>query len=226
MFSDAFLNLARQRRVSRPVIDDGTIRVFCLQTGTFGTNAYVIIDCKSARSLLIDAPGDAAYLMSHLTRADYVLLTHSHFDHTGALGEIKNKLQLRLAAHTADAARLPVKPDVYLKGGETLQIGETPLAVIHTPGHTPGGLSFLVGDYLFSGDTIFPGGPGHTNSPTDLETLIQTITTRIFTLPPQVRILPGHGDATTVAAAAAEYASFAARRHAPGLYGEVTWANS
>ena len=226
MFSDAFFNLARQRRVSRPVIDDGAIRVFCLQTGTFGTNAYVVIDCKSGRSLLIDAPGDAAYLMTHLARADYLLLTHSHFDHTGALAEIKNKLEIKLAAHAADAAGLPVKPDIYLTGGETLEIGETRLEVIHTPGHSPDGLSFLVRDYLFSGDTIFPGGPGYTDSPESFKILIETVTTKIFTLPGRVRILPGHGDATTVAAAAGEYAAFAMRGHRTGLCGEVTWANS
>lgn len=226
MFSDAFLNLARQRRVNRPVIDDGVIRVFCLQTGTFGTNAYVVIDQESGQSLLIDAPGDAAYLMAHLVRAEYLLLTHNHFDHTGALVEIKDKLEISIAAHTADAAGLPVKPDIYLEGGETLDIGETKLAVIHTPGHSPGGLSFLVGDYLFSGDTIFPGGPGYTDSPGSFRMTIETVTTKIFTLPSGVRILPGHGDATTVAEAAAEYAAFAARVHAPGLCGEVTWANS
>jgi len=226
MFSDAFLKLMRQRRINRPVIDDGVIRVFCLQTGSFGTNAYVVIDTKSGQSLLIDAPGDAAYLMSHLTRPGYLLLTHNHFDHTGALAELKDKLEISVAAHTADAARLPVKPDIYLAGGETLEIGETRLAVIHTPGHSPGGLSFLVGDYLFGGDSIFPGGPGYTDSPDSFETLIETITTKILTLPGQVRILPGHGDATTVAEAAAEYAAFAARVHAPGLCGEVTWANS
>ena len=98
----------RQRRVNRPVIDDGVIRVFCLQAGTFGTNAYVVIDQASGQSLLIDAPGDAAYLMAHLTRANYLLLTHNHFDHTGALAEIKSKLEINIAAHNADAAGLPV----------------------------------------------------------------------------------------------------------------------
>ncbi len=210
----------------RPVFEDDRIRVSCVQAGSFGTNAYVVRDVESGQSLLIDAPGDADFLIAEAENPRYILLTHSHMDHIAALAEVKAALKVPFAAHAADASNLPLKPDIYLDGGEVLELGATPLRVIHTPGHTPGGLSFLVGECLFSGDTLFPGGPGYTGSAAAFRAVVKSISGELLTLPGQVLVFPGHGDPTTVVAAAAEYAVFAARTHASDLYGEITWAGS
>jgi hydroxyacylglutathione hydrolase len=98
--------------------------------------------------------------------------------------------------------------------------------VLHTPGHTPGSLCFKIGRYLFVGDTIFPGGPGHTDTPDDFRKILASITGKIFTLPGNTLILPGHGDGTTVRKAREEYAVFASHPHIEELSGDVLWISS
>ena len=95
--------------------------------------------------------------------------------------------------------------------------------VIHTPGHTPGSVCFLVGRYLIGGDTLFPGGPGHTDTPADLQQTIRSIVQRLYVLPDATLVLPGHGDETTIGASRHEYAVFASRPHPPDLCGDVLW---
>jgi glyoxylase-like metal-dependent hydrolase (beta-lactamase superfamily II) len=100
------------------------------------------------------------------------------------------------------------------------------LKVLHTPGHTPGSLCFWVGKYLISGDTIFPGGPGQTKSPTDLKRIIESITRKIFVLPDDTAIYPGHGDSTLLRKEKEEFAIFSSRPHNPNLCGDVLWLSS
>jgi len=95
--------------------------------------------------------------------------------------------------------------------------------VLHTPGHTPGSLCFRVGRYLISGDTIFPGGPGRTSSPDDFKQIIKSITEKIFVLPDDTQIYPGHGNSTVLKNEKEEFAVFASRPHEPNLCGEVLW---
>ena len=117
-------------------------------------------------------------------------------DHIGALSELKSKLRIPIGAHRLDAKGLPLRPDILLEDGEKVYCGNMSLKVLHTPGHTPGSLCFLIGKYLISGDTIFPGGPGKTESPADLKLIIESITSKIFVLPDDTEIYPGHGDST------------------------------
>jgi glyoxylase-like metal-dependent hydrolase (beta-lactamase superfamily II) len=95
--------------------------------------------------------------------------------------------------------------------------------IIHTPGHTPGSICLLVDGVLISGDTLFPGGPGRSDSPAALQEMIASITSRLLTLPEATAVYPGHGDNTTIADARREYAVFASRQHAADLCGDVTW---
>ena len=95
-----------------------------------------------------------------------------------------------------------------------------------TPGHTPGSLCFKAGKYLFAGDTVFPGGPGHTDSPEDFQQLLASITEKIFRLPDDTVVFPGHGEGTTVSKAKEEYAIFASKPHGTVVYGDVTWQSS
>jgi hydroxyacylglutathione hydrolase len=104
-----------------------------------------------------------------------------------------------------------------------LMVGGLTVHVIHTPGHTPGSVALEIGKYLFAGDTIFPGGPGHTNTPEEFQKIIKTITEKILPLPDNTLVLPGHGPSTTIKKVKKEYAGFPARTHSPDMCGDVTW---
>ncbi|MCJ7605677.1 MAG: MBL fold metallo-hydrolase, partial [Dehalococcoidales bacterium] len=193
-----------------------------------GTNTYTVVCQETLESLIIDAPGDpdAVIRMLKGTLPRYILLTHNHPDHIGSLAELHSRLAVPLAAHAADAVGLAVQPDILLNDGDTLDLGKLKVRVLHTPGHTPGGLCFHIGDYLLAGDTIFPGGPGKTWMPDDFKEIIISITGKIFRLPEDTLILPGHGENTTVAKARAEYDGFASRPHGDDLCGDVLWASA
>ena len=155
-----------------------------------------------------------------------VLLTHSHPDHWAEYDQVKQATGAPVLCH-ADERIIPAdKIDRPLADGEQLSAGGVSVRVIHTPGHTPGSCCFLVGRYLISGDTLFPGGPGRTNSAEDLQRTIASITGGLFVLPDDTTVLPGHGDNTTIGRCRQEYAAFASRDHPPDLHGDVLWESS
>ncbi len=207
------------------IVDQENILIKRLVLSPYETNCYIVVCKKTRQSLVVDAPADAAKIIAALdgTEPRYILLTHGHYDHTGALASLRARLKAPLAAHPADAATPGTPPDVALKDGATLTLGSLKINVFHTPGHTPGSLCFKIGPYLIAGDTIFPGGPGHTESPANFKQITASITGKIFTLPDDTVIYPGHGEPTTVQKAKAEYAVFASRKHAGDLCGDVTW---
>ena len=116
--------------------------------------------------------------------------------------------------------------EVLLGDGDTISFGTVGLKVLHTPGHTPGSICFLTGKYLLSGDTIFPGGPGKTYSPDKLQQIIDSITGKIFVLPEDTRIFPGHGASTIVRREKVEFDVFSSRPHNASLCGDVLWLSS
>ncbi len=116
--------------------------------------------------------------------------------------------------------------DRPLTDGQEIAVGSLSVRAVHTPGHTPGSTCFLVGPFLISGDTLFPGGPGHTLTPQDLQQTIRSISERLFVLPDETLVLPGHGDDSTIGRSKREYAVFASRPHPPELCGDVLWESS
>ena len=210
------------------VVKDNNIRVERLELGPWGTNAYVIICQQTGDSVLIDAPADASTILERLkgTNPKHILLTHNHMDHIGALSELRSNLMVPLAANAADSKSLPVLPEMLLNDGDTVSFGNISLGVLHTPGHTPGSLCFKLGQYLISGDTIFPGGPGKTGSPADLKQIIKSITDKIFVLPDDTEIYPGHGDSTILKKEKDEFVVFSSRPHDPNLCGNVLWLST
>jgi len=210
------------------VVKDDNIEIERLELRPWGTNAYIIICLQTGNSVLIDAPADASTIMKRLqgTKPKYILLTHNHMDHIGALSELRSKLKVPLAAHAADSTRLPSPPEILLNDGDVVSFGKVKLEVLHTPGHTSGRLCFKIGKYLISGDTIFPGGPGKTRSPADLRQIIKSITDKIFVLPDDIEIYPGHGDSTILKKERDEFAIFSSRPHDPNLCGDVLWLSS
>jgi hydroxyacylglutathione hydrolase len=210
------------------VAKDDSIQIERLELGPFGTNAYVLVCRATGDSVLVDTPAEANRIVERLkgTNPRYILITHNHMDHLGAFSELKSRLGVPVAAHPLDAERLPSPPDMLLNDGDTVSFGRIALKVLHTPGHTPGSLCFLTDQYLISGDTLFPGGPGKTRTPADLRQVIESITKKIFVLPDDTQVYPGHGDATVLKKEKEEFAVFSSRSHDPGLCGDVLWLSS
>ena len=195
--------------------------------GPFSNNAFVLIDKATNESAIIDAVPEIEAILAAAEGATItkVLFTHSHQDHIASFDTLRAALDVPFYMHPdepwADHSRI----DVHLRGGETVALGGTAFQVIHTPGHTPGGLCFYQAPVCVVGDTLFPGGPGHTRSHENLNTLIRSITERLHPLPEETITFNGHGEDCTIGQSKAEYAAFVARpHHDPDLHGDVLWA--
>ncbi|MGD0915396.1 MAG: MBL fold metallo-hydrolase [Thermodesulfobacteriota bacterium] len=204
------------------------VQIDRLRLGPFDTNSYLLTCPLTGESVLVDAPAEVSEILNAAkeTHPRYILITHNHGDHIGALSELKSQLRVPVGAHRLDTKGLPLRPDIFLDDNDKVTFGKISLRVLHTPGHTPGSLCFLVGKHLISGDTIFPGGPGKTKSPADLKRIIESITSKIFVLPDDQEIYPGHGDTTLLGKEKEEFAIFFSRSHDPNLSGDVLWLSS
>jgi glyoxylase-like metal-dependent hydrolase (beta-lactamase superfamily II) len=166
-------------------------------------NVYLLICPRTRDAILIDASGDAEQILTEIRHAQarvrMILMTHGHADHWGALGRLRDALGASIGIHLADADMLPLTPNFALAGGQRIAFGAASLDVLHTPGHTPGSVCFLSDGQLFSGDTLFPGGPGATKPPLgDFPLIMQSLREQLFTLPDETTVFPGHGDPTTI----------------------------
>ncbi len=210
------------------VVKNDGIQIERYELGPFGTNSYIMTCLKTGDSAVFDAPDDAPKILGHLKRTAprYILMTHNHMDHTGALAQLKSALNAPIAAHTADAARLPVAPDILIADGQAITFGNIQLTAMHTPGHTPGSLCFYTEGYLISGDTLFPDGPGKTGSPADFRQIVESLKNKIFILPDDTQVFPGHGGHTVLRKEKQAFEAFCARPHDPNLCGDVLWSVS
>lgn len=171
--------------------------------GSFDNNVYILVDPTTRESVLFDAPTDAERILRELegTSLRYILFTHADQDHVGALDAVRQATGAPVGVHPAEADRLPSPPDFELSDNQTVQFGNVQLKAMHTPGHSPGGMSFVTGNILIAGDTLFPGGPGNTKrADGDFDQIIQSIRTKLFVLPDETKVYPGHGKPTTIGA--------------------------
>ncbi len=211
------------------VYGDGNLTVMRFgPLGSFANNAYIIADEASDEALVIDMPSGSQEVIAAAKDLDVkgIVLTHTHHDHWVDYDLVKGALGAPVIRNPAEQILPAEQIDEPLSDGDELAAGSFRVRALHTPGHTPGSTCLLVGKFLFTGDTLFPGGPGRTNSPADLQQSIQSITSVLFALPDETEVLPGHGDGTTIGEAKAEYAVFAAKEHPAGLCGDVAWAES
>jgi len=190
-----------------------------LVVGPLQTNCY-LLGCERTRlAAVIDPGGDAEVIISTVEREDlnvlFIINTHGHFDHTAANKPLKEATGAELLIHKADAPFLARQsqsaaswgiyiddsppPDRYIEEGDLIVFGDVTLEVLHTPGHSPGGVSLFTDKVVFVGDALFAGSIGRTDFPGgDYDTLIQSVRSKIFTLGDDVTVYPGHGPATTV----------------------------
>ncbi len=210
------------------VVKDDRIQIEKIELGPYGTNAYILVCRNTGESVIVDAPADAGKILELLkgTRPKYILITHNHMDHTGALSELKSTLDLPIAAHADDAGGLPVPADQLLSDGDVISFGDIKLSVLYTPGHTPGSICFLTGSCLIAGDTLFPDGPGRTGSPADFKRILESLTGKIFVLADDTQVFSGHGNSTILVKERKAYELFSAGSHDPNLCGDVLWASS
>ena len=211
-----------------PLIYDKEVKVFKTSCGPYDNNAYLIVCPQTNESIIIDAPMGPGKLLEEAagTQVKAILITHNHQDHLAGLKEIIDATGAQVQAHSEDATALPVSPSALVKDGDTITAGTIVLKVIHTPGHTTGSVCYLVGDHLFSGDTLFPGGPGRSRTPEALQQTIKSITERLYVLPDDTFLLPGHGQDSTLGISKEEYHIFAQKSHPASLSGDVLWLES
>ena len=182
---------------------DSRLEVHKLVVGPYDNNVFVLRCRETGDSVLIDAANEHEKLLELCRRLNVrrVLETHGHFDHIQAVPAMR-EAGLKVAISSADAPMLKkVGYDVFLDDAEVVEVGKLRLHAIHNPGHTPGSISFLIegAPVLFSGDTLFPGGPGNTKpADADFDTIIRSIDNRLFTLPAHTVVMPGHGVDTTI----------------------------
>lgn len=175
---------------------DGSLAVHKITTGDYDNNVYLIRSGNEA--IIVDGAAEPDRILAMASGATVVgiVQTHGHFDHVQALASLVGALGCPVYANPDDDMPVATEP---LHDGQTLRVGDVALHVLHTPGHTPGSTCFVAGDFLFSGDTLFPGGPGNTEGdPARFTRVMDHLETRLFALPDDVRVCPGHGPDTFI----------------------------
>lgn len=191
-----------------------------LEVGPIMANCYILGCEETKEGLVIDPGGDADQILmkigKHGLTIKWIVNTHGHFDHVGANKKLKDATGAPIMIHSGDAPMLSQLssaaasfglkaenspgPDQEIADGDTISFGNYSLKVMHTPGHSPGGVSLYADGHVFVGDTLFSGSIGRTDLPGgNYETLINSVESKIFTLPEETRVHCGHGPDTTVA---------------------------
>jgi glyoxylase-like metal-dependent hydrolase (beta-lactamase superfamily II) len=180
--------------------EDARIRLDKLVVGSWENNVFILRDKATGEGVLLDAADEHDLIIPVAKAAGVrrVLTTHGHFDHIGAVTAARDA-GLDVGVGGDDATMLP-SYDWVISDGDVIEVGDLRLHAMHTPGHTKGSVCFLLEGWpiLFSGDTLFPGGPGNTANGGHFPTIIKSLDERLLPLAPETIVMPGHGLDTTI----------------------------
>ncbi|NIA30740.1 MAG: MBL fold metallo-hydrolase [Actinobacteria bacterium] len=190
-----------------------------ITVGPLMVNSYLVVCENTNEAVVIDPGEEEDKILQRIgemgARVKYILLTHGHVDHLGAVAEVQTATGAEICIHKNDVPFVenaavqasffdlripaPFKINHYVKDGDELKVGESIFRVLETPGHSPGGVCYLCGDFLFSGDTLFQQSIGRTDLPGGAHRqLLDSIAKKLMILPERTKVYPGHGPATTI----------------------------
>ena len=195
------------------------MKILRIPAGIYAANCYIIYPEDKKEGIVLDPGGDVEDIITAIDsnglNIKYIILTHGHADHIGGVKGLKNKLGVPVMIHEKDRellvdgdknlssvmamATVEIEPDVLLKDGDKIEFGGLTAEVIHTPGHTPGGICLKIGDNLFTGDTLFAGSIGRTDFlGGSYEEIIKSIKEKLIIYPDNTQVYPGHGPSSTI----------------------------
>ncbi len=195
------------------------MKIIRIPAGIYAANCYIIYSTQTNKGIIVDPGGDVDRILEIIQEKrltiDYIVLTHGHGDHIGGVIELLDDLKVPLLVHKNDldmisnakmnlSSTMPIgsielKADKLLKDGDLIKFGELVAEVIHTPGHTKGGICIKIEDNIITGDTLFQGSIGRTDLPGgDYDTIINSIKEKLLIYPDSTIVWPGHGIQTTI----------------------------
>ena len=190
-------------------LEDKNIEIYRTLCGSDNNNAYLIVCSETRESVMIDAPLNPEAILEHAeeTQVKAILITHRHKDHTEGLIEAVAKTSAPVFAHLADIDDIPADCNP-IEDGQKIRFGKNEIIAMHTPGHTPGSTCFLTRGYIFTGDTVYSGGPGESRGPEATIQILKNITEKIYILSDDIMVFPGHGHHSTLGIPKREYRIF------------------